>query len=204
MQVNLTCVAYHCVASCELEPGQWLVIIGCGGLGQLATQYAKAMGYKVIGVDINDDVLDVCKTQGADHVFNSRSNKNYVQEVRKLTKDGLGADTVAVFSAAGAAYRSAPPLLKLGGVLMCVGLPAEGVTFDALDIARGTFKVRGDSTGIPRRMPKAIDFIVKHNIRPEIETYQSLDDVPGMIESMKAGKSTKKMVVQFLKHAPTQ
>jgi len=174
-----------------------LVIIGCGGLGQLATQYAKALGYKVIGVDINDDILAVCKSQGADYVFNSRTNKTYVKEVRKLTHKRLGADTVAVFSAADAAYKSARPLLKFGGVLMCVGLPTNGVTFDALDIARGTFKVRGDSTGIPQRMPEAIDFIVKHNIHPEIEIFDSLDEVPGMIERMKAGKSTKKMVVSF-------
>jgi D-arabinose 1-dehydrogenase-like Zn-dependent alcohol dehydrogenase len=101
------------VSSCEPNPGDWLVIIGCGGLGQLATQYAKAMGYKVIGVDISDDILSVCKSQGADHVFNSRNNKNYVEQRRSLT-DGRGADTVAVFRAAEAAYRSATPLLKLG------------------------------------------------------------------------------------------
>lgn len=179
-----------------MKPGEWLVIVGCGGLGQLATQYAKAMGYKVIGVDISDDVLAICKKQGADYVFNSRTNNTYMEEIRSLT-GGRGADTVAIFSAADAAYRSAPPLLKLGGVLMVVGLPEKGVTLNALDIARGTYKVRGDSTGIPQRMPEAIDFIVKHNIHPEIETYASLDDVPGMIETMKAGKSTKKMVVTF-------
>lgn len=154
------------------------------------------MGYKVIGVDINDDILAMGKKQGADYTFNSRTNHEYVKEVRNMT-GGRGADTVAVFSAAEAAYRSAPPLLKLGGVLMIVGLPENGVTLDALDVARGTYKVRGDSTGIPQRMPEAIEFIVKHNIFPEVEVYHSLEDVPGMIETMKAGKSTKKMVITF-------
>jgi len=188
--------AFHCVESCELKPGQWVVIVGCGGLGQMATQYAKAMGYRVIGVDISDDVLEVCKKQGADYVFNSRANKKYVEEVRKLT-EGRGADTVAVFSAADAAYRSARSLVKLGGIIMVVGLPEKGVTFDALDIATGTYKVRGDSTGIPQRMPRAIDFTAKNGIRPEIEIYHALDDVPGMIEKMKTGKTTKKMVVSL-------
>lgn len=154
------------------------------------------MGYKVIGLDISDEVLAICKAQGADHVFNSRTNKDYVEEVKKLT-GGRGVDTVAVFSAAGAAYRSAPPLVKLGGIIMVVGLPAEGVTFNALDIACGKYKVRGDSTGIPSRMPRAIEFIAKHNIQAETEIYNSLDDVPGMIEKMKAGKSVKKMVVSL-------
>jgi D-arabinose 1-dehydrogenase-like Zn-dependent alcohol dehydrogenase len=182
------------VESCELKPGQWLGIVGCGGLGQLATQYAKAMGYKVIGVDISDDTLEVTKTQGADYVFNSRTNKTYVEDIKKLT-GGRGADTVAVFSAADAAYRTAPKLVRLGGIIMVVGLPEKGVTFDALDIARGTFKVRGDSTGVPERMPHAIDFTAKHRIIPEMEIYHSLDDVPDMIEKMQSGKAIKKMVV---------
>ncbi|ORY15276.1 alcohol dehydrogenase [Clohesyomyces aquaticus] len=191
--------AFHCVDSCELKLGQWLIIIGCGGLGQLACQYAKAMGFKVIGIDINDDILDTVKSQGADAVFNSRTNKNYVEEAKAVMDRGpnKGADAVAVFSAADAAYRSAPPLVKLGGIIMVVGLPATGVTFDALDIARGTYRVKGDSTGIPSRMKKAIDFTAKHNIRPEVEIYKSLDAVNEMVERMKKGEISKRQLVQF-------
>lgn len=35
--------AFHSVDSCELKAGDWLAIIGCGGLGQYAIQYAKAV-----------------------------------------------------------------------------------------------------------------------------------------------------------------
>jgi D-arabinose 1-dehydrogenase-like Zn-dependent alcohol dehydrogenase len=131
-----------------------------------------------------------------DYVFNSRTDKDYVKKIKDLT-NGKGADTVAVFSAAGAAYRSAPPLVKLGGIILVVGLPDAGVTFNALDIAIGTFKVRGDSTGTPARMPRAIEFTAKHNIQPETEVYHSLDDVPGMVQKMKDGKATRKMVVSL-------
>lgn len=192
--------AFHCVDSCELQPGQWLVVIGCGGLGQLAVQYAHAMGFKVLGIDINDAILETAKSQGADAVLNSRTNPNYVAEAKKLMDRGLnkGADAVAVFSAADAAYRSAPPLVKLGGIIMVVGLPANGVTFDALDIARGTYRIKGDSTGIPSRIKKAIDFTAKYNIRPEVEIYKSLEDVNGMVERMKKGEVTKRQLVQFV------
>ena len=158
------------------------------------------MGFKVVGVDINDDVLDMVKSQGADAVFNSRSNKNYIEEVKAFMNRGpnKGADAVAVFSAADAVYRSAPPLVKLGGIIMVVRLPAKGVTFDALDIARGTYRVKGDSTGIPPRIKKAIDFTAKHNIRPEVEIHKSLEHVNGMVERMKKGELTKRQVVQFV------
>jgi D-arabinose 1-dehydrogenase-like Zn-dependent alcohol dehydrogenase len=153
------------------------------------------MGFKVIGIDINDEILSNVKVQGADVVFNSRTNKDYVKEVRNVTKGG--APAVAVFSNADAAYKSAPPLIKLGGILMVVGLPHNGVTFDALDIARGTYRVKGDSTGIPQRMPIAIEFTAKHNIQHDVDIRNSLDEVPDMVVIMQAGKNTKRMVVAF-------
>jgi D-arabinose 1-dehydrogenase-like Zn-dependent alcohol dehydrogenase len=109
--------AFHAIDSCELSKGQWLAIVGCGGLGQLACQYAKAMGYQVIGIDINDETLKVFKSQGADAVFNSRSNKDYVEELKKLTNGGVHA--AAVFSDADAAYTGAPSVLRLNGLIMC-------------------------------------------------------------------------------------
>lgn len=35
--------AFHSVDGCELEAGMWLAVVGCGGLGQYAIQYAKAV-----------------------------------------------------------------------------------------------------------------------------------------------------------------
>lgn len=158
------------------------------------------MGFRVVGVDVNDDILAMVKVQGADAVFNSRTNKNYAEEAKAFMDRGpnKGADAVAVFSAADAAYQSAPKLVKLGGIIMVVGLPKNGVTFDALDIARGTYRIKGDSTGIPSRMKKAIDFSAKHNIRPEIEIHKSLEDVNGMVKRMRKGELTKRQLVQFV------
>ena len=81
-----------------------MVIVGCGGLGQMGIRFAKAMDLKVIGLDINDDVLQEAKDSGADIVINSK-NANFEEEIRNAT-DG-GADAAVVFSAAQAAYDSA-------------------------------------------------------------------------------------------------
>ncbi len=188
--------SFHCVESCGLTPGQLLAVIGCGGLGQMAIQFAKAMGFRVAALDVNDDVLREAAKQGADYVFNSRTSATYVEDIMQITC-GRGADAVAVLSAADAAYRSAPPLVALGGIIMVVGLPAAGVTFNALDIARGTYRIRGDSTGIPERMPRAVQFIADKDICPKVEVYHSLDDVPAMFEKMQKAQTTKKMVVSL-------
>ena len=170
-------------------------MIGCGGLGQLATQYAKAMGCHVVGIDINDDILAQCKAQGADAVFNSRTNKRYVEELLELT--GGGVKTAAVFSNADAAYAGAPQIIKLGGVLMVVGLPHNPLKISSMDLALGKYRIKSESTSIPQRMGKAVEFTAKHNIHPEVDIRNSLDEVQNMITAMKNGQNIKRMAVVF-------
>ncbi|KAK3710803.1 hypothetical protein LTR37_010027 [Vermiconidia calcicola] len=40
--------AFHAVDSSELREGDWLAVVGAGGLGQIATQIAKARGCKLL------------------------------------------------------------------------------------------------------------------------------------------------------------
>jgi alcohol dehydrogenase, propanol-preferring len=84
IQAPLIVSAFHAVDSCELSPGQWLGVVGAGGLGQLAIQYAKAMSLNVVAVDINDETLEVGKSQGADATFNSKRSKTLQKEVSTL------------------------------------------------------------------------------------------------------------------------
>lgn len=193
-QTVLIFLAFHAVDSCDLKPGEWLAVIGAGGLGQLATQYATAMGLKVVAIDINDGALEVCKKQGADATFNSVTNKNYVEELKTLT--GGGAHAAAVFSDADAAYAHAKDVLRLGGTLMMVGLPKNPIAVVPVEIAIGLYKIKGESTSIPQRMQKAVDFTVKHNILPEVE-FRKFEEVQNMVDDMKNGRSTKRMAVTF-------
>lgn len=120
------------------------------------------MGYKTIGLDINDNQLDMAKKVGADAVFNSMTNKNYVEEVKKLA-DGKGVHAAAVFSAANAAYAGAPNVLRIGGLLMVIGIAPKPLDFiSTFDLTTGRYRVKADSTSIPQRMKKAVDFTGKH------------------------------------------
>lgn len=191
----LNSLAFHSLDSSELTAGDWVGVIGCGGLGQLATQYAKAMGCHVVGIDINDEMLAQCKAQGADAVFNSMTNKNYVEELLKLT--GGGVKSAAVFSNADAAYAGAPQIIKFGGVLMVVGLPHNPLKISTMDLALGKYKVKSESTSIPQRMGKAVEFTAKHNVCPEVDIRHGLDEVQDMVTAMKNGQNSKRMAVVF-------
>lgn len=119
------------------------------------------MGIKTIGLDINDTQLEMAKKVGADAVFNSMKNKDYIDEIKKLT--GKGCHAAAVYSASNAAYTGAPDVLRTGGLLMVIGIAPKGLDFiTTFDLTTGRYRIKADSTGIPQRMQKAVDFTGKH------------------------------------------
>lgn len=75
-----------------------------------AVQYAKAMGLKVIGLDISDSQLQAVKTLGADAIVNTLTEPEFEAKVKKLTDGGCHA--AAVFSSSNIAYENAPKTLR--------------------------------------------------------------------------------------------
>ncbi|KAK7417111.1 hypothetical protein QQZ08_011737 [Neonectria magnoliae] len=188
--------AFHSIDSCELQSGQWFGVVGCGGLGQIATQYAKAMGLRVVGVDIQDGNLEETRKQGADAVFNSKDNTNYVEEINKLTSGGCAA--VAVYTNSQRAYQAAPSLIKLGGALMVIGIPKEQLSVSYMDIVMKRFKIMSDNTSIPQRMGKAIEFTERHGIMPVVEVRGGLEALPEMVREMQEGRNRTRTGVVFV------
>ncbi|KAI1828332.1 hypothetical protein F4861DRAFT_178241 [Xylaria intraflava] len=187
--------AFNAVDGCGLRPGEWLAIVGCGGLGQYAVQYAKAMGYQVIGIDVSDDSLESAKEYGADAVFNAQTQAHtYGGEIRKLS--GKGVHAAAVFSGANAAFDNAIPLLRTNGLLMVVGIAPQPLQINAIDLITGKYRIKAESTSVPQRMPKAVAFTAKHNIQLNVD-FRAIDDLPAMVEDMKSGKARRRQVIIF-------
>ncbi len=170
-------LAFHSVDKCELQPGQWFAVIGCGGLGQMSVRYAKAMGLKVVCLDVNDSMLEIVKKNGADAVFNTRTNSNYAEEVKKLT--GAGCHAAAVYSNASPAYVTARKVLKINGLLMVIGLPDKPLEFPSFHIVANIYRIKGSNTGTPKEMKRAVDFTAKHEIVPEV-VFRKLEEMPQM------------------------
>ncbi|KAH7207730.1 chaperonin 10-like protein [Fusarium oxysporum] len=187
--------AYHAVKGCELVEGQWIAIIGCGGLGHLAVQYAKAMKLKVVGIDISKSQLDDAKSLGADFVINTMEEPDYEAKIKKVTNGGCHA--AAVFSASNVAYESAPKTLRINGLMMVAGIPKKPLTISALDILLGKYRVAGRSSGIPKNMPEAIEFSYKHGIKAHITSFKDLNDINKVIDLLKSGKAAGRFGILF-------
>ena len=124
---SITCAGvttYKAIKEANVQPGQWVVIYGAGGLGNLAIQYAKKVfNAHVIAVDINQDKLDLALESGADISLNGREIEDIPGKIMEIT--GLGAHAAVVTAVSKVAFNQAVDSLRAAGVLVAVGLPSE-------------------------------------------------------------------------------
>ncbi|KAL1619750.1 hypothetical protein SLS56_009951 [Neofusicoccum ribis] len=187
--------AYHSIKGCELQEEQWVAVVGCGGLGHLAIQYARAMKLRVIGLDVADAQLQSARDLGADAVFNTKTDLDYESKIKTLTAGGCHA--AAVYSSSNIAYRDAPKCLRINGLLMVVGIPQKELSINALDILLGMYRIAGRSSGIPQHMPEVIEFSHKHGIKSHVTTYPDINDINNMIELLENGHTAGRVGVVF-------
>ena len=115
--------AYHGVtARGQLQPGQWFVVLGCGGVGLSAVQVARASGAQVIAVDIDDRKLELARAQGAVATVHAR-RENVAQAVKKLT--GGGAHVVLDANGTQETIQTGLMSLRKGGRQVQIGLTSQ-------------------------------------------------------------------------------
>jgi alcohol dehydrogenase len=83
----------------RLRAGEWVAIYGCGGVGLSAVMIARALGAKVIGVDIAEEKLALAREAGAAHTFNAAVTDGVPEAIRELTAGGVHVSVDALGSA---------------------------------------------------------------------------------------------------------
>ena len=73
----------------RVRGGEWVAVHGCGGVGLSAIMIARALGARVVAVDIAADKLQKASELGADIVLNSREIPDVVQAIRDATGGGV-------------------------------------------------------------------------------------------------------------------
>jgi len=89
-----------------------------GGVGQIFCQWAKALGYKIIGTVGSDEKIEIAKKNGCDFVINY-SNNNFTKKVLEFTK---GAGVPVVFDGVGkSTFHGSIECLKTRGMMVSFG-----------------------------------------------------------------------------------
>jgi propanol-preferring alcohol dehydrogenase len=184
---------YKGLKETEARPGEWVVISGVGGLGHIAIQYAKAMGLKVIGLDIAEDKLKLARESGAEQAVNALA-KDAVERVLDIT--GGGAHGVLVTAVSTPAFGQALHMVRRKGTVSLVGLPPGEFPTPIFDVVLKRITVRGSIVGTRRDLDEAIAFAVDGKVKAEF-TRAPLTDINAIFDRMKQGKIDGSVVLDF-------
>jgi alcohol dehydrogenase, propanol-preferring len=177
------------------RPGQWVALVGVGGLGHIAVQYAKAMGLRVIAVDVADDKLALATSLGADYVVNSRS-ADAAASVQALIGGAHGA---LVTATAPAAFEQAVGMLRPAGTVCYIGMPggeSDLIRTSIASLIYGELTVRGSSVGTRIDLAEAIAFAASGQVTSTINVVD-LTDVNVALDDLRAGRTVGRTVLRI-------
>ncbi|HFI0343924.1 alcohol dehydrogenase AdhP [Streptococcus sp. 2022WUSS037] len=198
---SITCAGVTCykaIKEAHLEPGQWIVIYGAGGLGNLAVQYAKKVfNAHVIAVDINNDKLELAKEVGADVIINGLEVEDVPGYIKEVT--GGGAHSTVVTAVSKVAFNQAIDSVRAGGYVVAVGLPSEYMDLSIVKTVLDGIKVVGSLVGTRKDLEEAFHFGAIGLVVPVVQK-RPVDDAEAVFDEMAAGTIQGRMVLDFCHH----
>ncbi|KAB7670789.1 alcohol dehydrogenase AdhP [Bacillus sp. B1-b2] len=200
---SITCAGvttYKAIKVSDIKAGQWIVVYGCGGLGNLAIQYAKhVFNAKVIAVDINDDKLTLAKEIGADMTINPITQGDADKIIQEKVS---GAHAAVVTAVSKLAFNSAVNAVRACGKVVAVGLPSETMDLNIPRLVLDGIEVVGSLVGTRKDLEEAFQFGAQGLVVPLVKT-RSLNEIQDVFEEMEQGKIQGRMVIDFKQHKCT-
>jgi alcohol dehydrogenase, propanol-preferring len=182
---------YKGIKETEVKPGEWIAISGVGGLGQLAIEYAKAMGLLVVALDVTEEKLALARASGADVTVNAISPDAVAQLVKQT---GGGTHGALVTAVSPAAFSQAIHMVRRKGTIALVGLPPGDFHAPVFDVVLSRITIRGSIVGGRQDLAEAIDFAARGRVHSHYHEMR-LEDINQVFSDMKAGRLDGRMVM---------
>lgn len=183
---------YKALKVSEVKPGQWMAIVGIGGLGHLAIQYAVAMGMKVIAVDTGQEKMDLAKKLGAVHCIDFMQDKPS-EKIHELVG---GVHGVVCTAASKIAFEESYHAVRRGGSFVLVGLPAEDMPIPIFNTVLNGIKLIGSIVGTRQDLKECLQFAADGKVKAIIEV-KSMDDINEIFHDMEQGEITGRIVMSM-------
>ena len=184
----------------KIKPGQYLVVLGCGGVGLSTIMIGAAMGAYVIAVDIDPQKLVLAKQMGASETILNHPDKNLPEFIKTLTNGGCH---VAV-DALGSTSTCVDGILSLRkrGKHIQIGLMAGQHKTPSLPmgpVIANELEIIGSHGMQAYVYPEMLRFILSQQIplKTMIGQSISLDQVPIALPQMNQFSSVGIQVINF-------
>lgn len=180
---------FNALRHSDARGGDVVAVLGLGGLGHLAVQFAAKMGFRTVAVSRGRDKEELARSLGAEHYVDSRE----VDVAEAL--QGLGGARVILSTVTHApAVDAAIGGLGARGELIIAGASRDNLsvnTFAMIDYGR---RLSGCLVGTPKDIEDTLAFAALTGVRPMVET-APLHDIDHAFTRMLDGSARFRMVV---------
>ena len=152
----------------RVQPGMWLAVHGCGGVGLSAVMIGVALGAQVVAVDIAEAALRAARDLGAEAVVNAATEPDTAAVVAAITRGGAHVSVDALGSAA-TAVASVRSLRRRGRHVQ-VGLlhgPASTPPIPMDTVIAHELEIYGSHGMAARDYPPMLALIAEGTLRPD-------------------------------------
>lgn len=189
------------LAGKQLRTGQWVLTQGTGGVSLFASQFAKAIGARVIATTSSSERARILEGLGVDHIINYRETPNWGSVAKSLT-GGAGVDHV-VEVAGPTTLQQSMDSVKLDGVITVMGFiggPKGTDLPNLLDCWINLFTARGIWVGNRQHMEEMCRAIEANldKLRPVIDPRVfALDQLREAYEYLDQGRHQGKVCIEI-------
>ena len=146
--------------------GDLVAVLGIGGLGHLAVQYAAKMGFRTVAIARGKDKGPLAMQLGAHHYIDSDAG-DVAASLRALG----GARIVAATATSAKAMTSTIAGLAVNGRLLLMGVPLDNLEVPPFTLFSGRLAVEGVNTGSAIDAADTLAFSLLANVRPMNEVF---------------------------------
>ena len=162
-----------------------VAILGMGGLGHLAIQFAHAFGCEVTAMSSSPDKREQALGFGADHFIHS-NDRGSMQQVE------YGYDLVFCTANNGINWLHLLMSLKKRGKLVMLGFP--DIELNSTNLVAHELSITGSLIGNPSIMRAMLSFAQEHNIKPMVEL-MPMSQVNSALQKVKENKARYRIVL---------
>jgi 6-hydroxycyclohex-1-ene-1-carbonyl-CoA dehydrogenase len=179
----------------RVQPGDNVVVFGCGGIGVNVVQLAAAAGAKVVAVDISDEKLEWATRLGASETLNPTGQERVDKLIRKMT--GGGADIAFECIGMPETQEQAFASTRNGGRLVLVGYSGKPMTLNSGRVMYREMEVVGSLGCRSADFPRIIEMARQGTIATAdiVTARYDLEQVNEAFDHLRSGKGVRTIVL---------
>jgi D-arabinose 1-dehydrogenase-like Zn-dependent alcohol dehydrogenase len=180
---------YNSLRNSGARPGDTVAILGIGGLGHLAVQFAAKSGYRTVAIARGQDKAELAKQLGA-HVYIDTQTQDPAAELKKLGGAVVVLSTITSVESLKAMLAGLAP----AGKLIILGVPDQPFEVSAPELILQRLSIIGWPCGTGMDSQDTLRFSALTRIAPITETYP-LERAAEGYERMMSAKARFRVVL---------